>query len=79
VEPYEIEIGKARVVKEGSDVTIVGWSSAIPVILTAIESLVNQSVDGDVPKGVRETQAMDNGSVAGKENVIPEVSDEIEA
>ncbi|MFW8664598.1 alpha-ketoacid dehydrogenase subunit beta, partial [Candidatus Phytoplasma citri] len=44
VEPYEIEIGKARVVKEGSDVTIVGWSSAIPVILNAIESLQKDNI-----------------------------------
>ncbi|MDV3174648.1 MAG: alpha-ketoacid dehydrogenase subunit beta ['Bonamia sp.' little leaf phytoplasma] len=44
LEPYEIEIGKARVVQEGSDVTVVGWSSAIPVIQTAIESLKKDNI-----------------------------------
>jgi len=34
---YEIELGKARVVKEGSDITIVGWGAQLHVLADACE------------------------------------------
>ena len=42
------EMGGARVVRPGSDVTIVSWSSAVPTCLAAAEQLAGQGVDAEV-------------------------------
>ena len=44
-ESYEVEIGKARIVKEGNDLTIIGWGSKI----RDIEAAVNEEdVDAEI-------------------------------
>jgi pyruvate/2-oxoglutarate/acetoin dehydrogenase E1 component len=42
------EMGGARVVRPGSDVTIISWSSAVPTCLAAAEQLAGQGVDAEV-------------------------------
>lgn len=41
-EEYTVPLGKANVVKEGSDVTLVGYAATIPLIEKAAESLKNK-------------------------------------
>lgn len=41
---YEIEIGKAKVLQEGTDLTIIGWGAMIPVITNAIQD-VQKSIE----------------------------------
>lgn len=38
-EPYEVEIGKARVVKEGTDLTIIAWGALVREVEKAVKSL----------------------------------------
>ena len=47
-EPYEVDIGKARVVREGSDVTLVGISYMTNVCLQAAEALEQQGYSAEV-------------------------------
>ena len=47
-EPYEFDIGKARVVREGSDVTLVGISYTTNVCLQAAEDLEQQGYSAEV-------------------------------
>ena len=47
-EPYEVDIGKARVVREGSDVTLVGISYMTNVCLQAAEDLEQQGYSAEV-------------------------------
>lgn len=44
LEEYEIEIGKAKVVKEGNDITLVAWSSAVPISKLAIDELDKEGI-----------------------------------
>src|SRR5579859_5963980 len=45
---YEVEIGKARVAREGSDVTLVAWSGAVQVALQAAEDAQAQGISVEV-------------------------------
>jgi pyruvate dehydrogenase E1 component beta subunit len=45
---YEVEIGKARVAREGSDVTLVAWSGAVQVALQAADDAKSQGVSVEV-------------------------------
>ena len=47
-EPYEIEIGKSRVVQEGTDVTLVGISYTTGVCLQAAAALEDQGYSVEV-------------------------------
>lgn len=38
-EPYEIPLGKARVVKEGEDVTIISWGASVPLAAKVAEEM----------------------------------------
>jgi len=40
-EMYRIPIGKAKVVKEGKDITIIAWGSMVPISLEAAEHQTN--------------------------------------
>ena len=45
---YEVEIGKARVAREGRDVTLVAWSGALQVALQAAEDAQEQGISVEV-------------------------------
>lgn len=45
---YEVEIGKAKIVKEGTDITLVAWSSAIPIACKAIDVLTQKGISVEV-------------------------------
>ncbi len=47
-EEYTVEIGKARVVQEGSDVTVVSWGAMMRDTLKAIESLKDEGISVEV-------------------------------
>ena len=47
-EDYTVEIGKARVAREGSDVSVVAWSAAVQVALQAAEDAQAQGIAVEV-------------------------------
>ena len=48
VDDYMLPIGKARIVREGSDVTIVSYSIGVGLALEAAEDLAEQGIDAEV-------------------------------
>ncbi len=48
VEDYVLPIGKARIMREGRDVTIVAYSIAVGVALEAAEALAGEGIDAEV-------------------------------
>jgi len=44
--PYEVEIGKARLVKEGNDVTVICWGALVREVEKAMKSLPN--IDAEI-------------------------------
>lgn len=47
-EPYEIPLGKARVAKEGEDVTIISWGATVPLVTKLAEEMKAQGIDAEV-------------------------------
>jgi len=47
-EEYYIEIGKADVKKQGSDVTIVGWSKMVKIAMGAAAELEKENISAEV-------------------------------
>jgi pyruvate dehydrogenase E1 component beta subunit len=47
-ESYTVEFGKLRVVREGTDVTIVTWSASVPVVEEAAQTLADQGISAHV-------------------------------
>src|SRR5690606_28491622 len=45
---HVLPIGKARIVREGSDVTIVSYSIAVGLALEAAETLAGEGIDAEV-------------------------------
>jgi pyruvate dehydrogenase E1 component beta subunit len=45
---YVVPIGKARIARAGSDVTIVAWSMSMTYALKAAEELANEGIDAEV-------------------------------
>ncbi len=43
-EIYEVPIGKARIVKEGNDITVVAWGALVPEATKAVEELEKEGV-----------------------------------
>ncbi len=43
-EIYEVPIGKARILKEGNDITVVGWGAMIPEIQLAVKDLEGEGI-----------------------------------
>jgi len=41
-EPYRVPLGKANVVREGTDVTLIGWGPSMALVLAAADELVAQ-------------------------------------
>ncbi|GAB4139154.1 MAG: pyruvate dehydrogenase complex E1 component subunit beta [Sphingomonadales bacterium] len=48
LDDYVLPIGKARIMREGADVTIVAYSIAVGVALEAAETLADQGIDAEV-------------------------------
>ena len=48
IEDYVLPIGKARVMREGKDVTLVSYSIGVGVALQAAESLAGEGIDAEV-------------------------------
>jgi pyruvate dehydrogenase E1 component beta subunit len=46
--PYEIPLGKARIVKEGEDVTIISWGATVPLVAKIATEMKAQGVDAEV-------------------------------
>jgi pyruvate dehydrogenase E1 component beta subunit len=61
-EPYEVPLGKARIVREGEGVSIVAWGAMIPVVEQAAE---NVGKDGIFPEVIdlRTLSPLDRGTV----------------
>lgn len=47
-EPYTVEIGRAQVVREGKDLTLVAWGAMVPVCLKAAELCAPRGADCEV-------------------------------
>ena len=45
---YDIPLGKARLVKEGKDVTIIVWGAMVREVLNAVEQLSKEKIDAEV-------------------------------
>src|SRR3546814_6791361 len=48
VDDYVLPIGKAKIVREGSDVTLVSYSIGVGVALEAAERLAEEGIDAEV-------------------------------
>jgi pyruvate dehydrogenase E1 component beta subunit len=59
---YLIPLGKARKVREGKDVTIVGWGAMMPIIQKAVDSLEKEGIGPDV-LDMRTLSPMDHASI----------------
>jgi len=47
-EIYEVPIGKARVVTEGEDITVVAWGALIPEAIKAVEDLKTRGINAEL-------------------------------
>jgi pyruvate dehydrogenase E1 component beta subunit len=47
-EAYTVDIGKARILKEGNDLTLVGWGSMMPKIIKAAELVSSKGIDAEI-------------------------------
>ena len=45
---YNIPLGKARLVKEGKDVTVIVWGAMVREVLSAVEQLSKEKIDAEV-------------------------------
>ena len=45
---YHVKIGKARIVRPGSDVTVVSYSSTVALCINAAEELAGEGIDAEV-------------------------------
>jgi pyruvate dehydrogenase E1 component beta subunit len=61
-EEYLIDFGKAAVRREGSDVTLVGFSKPMRVLLQAAEELENEDIDAEVID-IRTIRPLDEASI----------------
>ena len=62
VEDHVLPIGKARVVREGSDVTIVSYSIAVGFALEAAEQLAGEGIEAEVID-LRTLRPLDRGAI----------------
>jgi pyruvate dehydrogenase E1 component beta subunit len=61
-EEYLIPIGKARIEREGSDVTIVAWNKTLPLAATAAAKLAEEGISAEVID-LRTIQPMDEEAI----------------
>ncbi|TNE45598.1 MAG: pyruvate dehydrogenase complex E1 component subunit beta [Sphingomonadales bacterium] len=62
LDDYVLPIGKARIMREGSDVTLVSYSIGVGVALEAAEQLAGEGVDAEVID-LRTLRPLDTGTV----------------
>jgi pyruvate dehydrogenase E1 component beta subunit len=60
---YTVELGKARVAREGTDVTVVAWSAAVQVALQAAADAAEQGISAEVID-LRTLVPLDAGALA---------------
>ena len=59
---YEVPIGKAKLVREGSDVSLIGFGGTLPVCLQAAEELCSDGIEADV-LDLRSLQPLDEDAI----------------
>ena len=59
---YEVPIGKAQLVREGSDVSLIGFGGTLPVCLQAAEQLAADGIESDV-LDLRSLQPLDEDAI----------------
>jgi pyruvate dehydrogenase E1 component beta subunit len=59
---YEIPIGKANLVREGSDVSLIGFGGTLPVCVKAAEQLAGEGIEADV-LDLRSLQPLDEDAI----------------
>jgi len=59
---YEVPIGEAALVREGSDVSLIGMGAMVPVCLAAAEQLAGEGVQADV-LDLRSLQPLDESAI----------------
>jgi len=64
VEPYTVEFGKAMVVKEGTDITLIAYGAMVRVALEAADALGKDGVSADV-LDLRTLNPLDKDAVIG--------------
>lgn len=47
-EDYTVELGKARVVLEGTDITLITWGATVPLCVTVAQNMFNQGISVEV-------------------------------
>ena len=62
LDDYVLPIGKARIMREGADVTLVSYSIGVGVALEAAEQLVGEGIDAEVID-LRTLRPLDTGTV----------------
>jgi pyruvate dehydrogenase E1 component beta subunit len=62
-EEYTVPLGKARIAREGADVTIVAWSGMVPVAERAAEALASDGVSAEVVD-LRSITPLDTDTIA---------------
>ncbi|MCJ7517583.1 MAG: alpha-ketoacid dehydrogenase subunit beta [Methanomassiliicoccales archaeon] len=61
---YTIPIGKARIVQEGSDITVIGWGAMMPLIQDAVKKAQSDKISIEVID-LRTLSPMDSGAIVG--------------
>lgn len=61
-EDFTIPLGKARLVQEGSDVTVIGWGAMMPIIQEAVSRATSEGISAEVID-LRTLSPMDSESI----------------
>lgn len=62
LDDFTVPIGKARVMRQGKDVTIVSWGYPLALVSKAVEALAGEGIDAEVID-LRTIRPMDTGTV----------------
>ncbi len=59
---YEVPIGKAKLVREGGDVSLIGFGGTLPICTAAAKQLADEGIEADV-LDLRSLQPLDEGAI----------------
>ena len=59
---YEVPIGKAKLVREGGDVSLIGFGGTLPICVTAAKQLAEEGIEADV-LDLRSLQPLDEEAI----------------